>query len=105
MGEVRSVPQALADLAKIHDERGKDYGDDYMHIGKVLAGYFPEGITLKTPEEFNRFALWFFQVSKLGRYARCMTQGRGHPDSLDDNAVYAMLLQRFDSAVKAREEK
>jgi hypothetical protein len=97
MEEVKSVPQALSDLSQIHDQRGKDYGEDYLHIGEVLAGMFPDGLHLKNRADFNRFALLILIVTKAGRYATCLSQGRGHVDSLDDLSVYAQLLQRFDS--------
>lgn len=91
----RRVPQMLRDLARIHDERGATYGDNYKHGGLALLALFPEGITLRTEEEFNRFHLFVYLYGKLSRYARTVKSG-GHRDSLDDLAVYAMLLAEYD---------
>lgn len=105
MTAVKTVPQALADLGRIHDERGKDYGEDYLHIGEVLMGMFPDGLHLKTSVDFNRFALLLYCVTKTGRYAQCLAQGKGHEDSLDDLSVYAQLLQRFDAIVEKNKNR
>jgi hypothetical protein len=96
---VKSVPQAIRDLARIHDDRRSLYGDDYLHIGEVLAGIFPRGLVLRTSVDFNRFALVTDLVTKVSRYGRCMAKGQGHPDSLDDLSVYAQLLQHYDAMV------
>jgi len=90
-----TVPQRLVDLAKIFEDRQAIYGDNYMHIGEIMMGMFPSGLELKTADEFNRLHLFFHLVGKLTRYARAMPGG-GHDDSLDDEAVYAMLLRQFD---------
>jgi hypothetical protein len=96
---VKSVPDMLKDLSKIHAERSSIYGDDFMHIGEVLLGMFPNGLHLQTSEDFNRFALFLYQVTKLARYAQNMAKfSTGHPDSLDDIAVYSQLLQYFDTS-------
>lgn len=91
-----TVPERLAALGKIHQERGKVYGDDYKHFGKVLAGLFPEGLTLKTADDFTRFGLFVQMATKMNRYSRQFHNG-GHVDSLDDLAVYSQLLQDRDA--------
>jgi hypothetical protein len=60
---------------------------------------FPEGLTLKTEEEFNRFAIFLQIIHKNSRYANSMLSG-GHADSLDDITVYAQMLREFDSIKK-----
>lgn len=96
---VRTVPDRLTALGDLYRERNKLYGDNYKHFGKTLAGLFPHGITLQGAEQFNRFALFIQCVHKLSRYARGgMTEG--HPDSLDDNAVYSQLLSEYDELCK-----
>lgn len=102
MSEIKSVPQALADLAKIYEQRGCVYGDDFMHIGETLMGLFPSGVHLKDSVDFNRFALLVQCVTKVGRYAQCLTRGTGHEDSLNDLAVYSQLLQHFDSLAESK---
>ena len=90
-----SVPEKLRALAKIHDERGGLYGDNYKYGGMILLGLFPEGLHLETEEEFNRFHLLVYMAGKLSRYARMLKRG-GHRDSLDDLAVYSQLLAEYD---------
>ena len=99
---VKSVTQAIKDLARIHEDRRPLYGDDFLHVGEVMLGLFPRGLTLRTSVDFNRFVLLVHQVTKVSRYAQCMAKGQGHPDSLDDISVYAQLLQHFDSLVVER---
>jgi len=90
-----TVSKRLQELAKIHADRQKVYGDNYNHIGTVMMGMFPNGLELKSAEDFNRLHLFYHLVGKLSRYARQMPGG-GHDDSLDDTAVYAMILRQFD---------
>jgi hypothetical protein len=95
------VEKALRALAKIHADRHAVYGDDYLHAGEVMIGYFPQGLHLKTPEDFNRFVLFVHMSTKMGRYAQALVRGSGHPDSLDDLSVYAQLEQNSDSRARS----
>jgi hypothetical protein len=52
-------------------------------------------VELKSPSDFTRFALFAQAHGKLCRYAARFAAG-GHPDSLDDTAVYAQLLKFVD---------
>jgi len=90
----KSVPQRLQELVELHQTRGALYRDDYIVLGQVMAATFPEGLTLKTPEDFTRFHLFTLLHGKLGRYAK-LWEG-GHPDSLDDLSVYAQMLRKVD---------
>ena len=85
----------LSRIQEIYKERNALYGDNYKHFGKILLGMFPQGAVLNTEEEFNRFALFLNILHKLTRYARSINSG-GHADSLDDMAVYAMMLRETD---------
>jgi hypothetical protein len=60
-----------------------------------MAALFPEGVELKSPSDFTRFALFAQAHGKLVRYAARFAAG-GHPDSLDDTAVYAQILRFVD---------
>jgi hypothetical protein len=86
----------LGDLSKLFLERNALYKDNYKKFGNILVQMFPDGITLKSPEEFNRFALFLQIIHKQTRYAHSVLDG-GHADSLDDTSVYAQLLQEFDN--------
>lgn len=97
----KSVPQALADLGKLYEDRNAQYGSNYKFFGYVLSGMFPDGITLKTPEQFNRFALFLNVVHKCTRYARAMPD-EGHADSCDDICVYSAMLNEVDQEPKIK---
>ena len=95
----KSVPQALRDLGELYEERNKMYKNNYLNFGKQLVALFPDGLTLRTEEEFNRFALFMQLVHKLSRYAHSLLNG-GHDDSLDDTSVYAQMLREYDGLMK-----
>lgn len=96
MGVAKKVPQALADLGALYAQRNALYKDNYKHFGTTLIGIFPEGLNLKTAEDFNRFAIFVLMMSKLTRYGASVATG-GHADSLDDLAVYAQMLREYDT--------
>jgi hypothetical protein len=92
-----TVGERLRKLASLHEERGKVYGRDYHHTGEALAAFYPDGLTLKTPEDFRRFMIRCFMLAKLMRDAnQVMVSGRGHLDSLDDLAVYAQMARELE---------
>lgn len=84
--------EALADLFR---ERNKQYGDSFLDFGPMAQQMFPNGVDLKTPDDWNRFALFFMCMVKLHRYAMKFDSG-GQADSLDDLAVYAQMLAYVD---------
>lgn len=96
---VKKVPEALAALGKLFEERNALYKDNYKNFGRTLMGLFPNGITLTTEEQFNRFALFLQLVHKNSRYAHSIATG-GHADSLDDISVYSQMLQEYDADCK-----
>ena len=93
-----TVPDMLRNAAKIYDERNKMYGDNYKRFGPALNGLM-NGAVLKTPDDFNRFGLLVQIFSKVSRYCNMFDKG-GHDDSLDDIAVYVMMLKEIDSAAR-----
>lgn len=101
---VVSVPDRLQALGDLYRERNKLYGSNYKHFGHILVGMYPEGVTLKTAEEFNRFALLLQLMHKLTRYARSVNNG-GHLDSLDDLAVYAQMMAEYDDDIRGSQDQ
>lgn len=91
----KTVAQRLAKLSNLYAQRASVYGKDYQHLGQSLIGMFPDGLTLTTAEEFNRFALFIHVHGKVMRYAQTMLRG-GHEDSLDDVSVYAQMMRECD---------
>lgn len=99
---MRSIPRRLSSLGSLYDKRSSVYGDDYVHAGKILAGYFPRGITLKTPDEFRRFYMYVHMVGKMNRYAHAVARGEGHMDSLNDLSVYSQMTQETDDLAEGK---
>lgn len=99
------VPEALRKAAAIYEERNALYGDNYKHFGKVWTALFPDGTYYNGTEDevttANRLGILVQIVSKLTRYCAQFDNG-GHADSLDDLAVYAMMLQELDAEAKAK---
>jgi len=88
--------ERLRELAKLYRQKNKIYGDNYIYSGHFLAALFPQGLRLKKSEEFRRFYMFIHMLSKLDRYARAVSRGEGHHDSLSDLSVYSMMTQETD---------
>jgi hypothetical protein len=97
-----TVPELLMRAAKLYEQRNIVYGDNYKRFGPIMALLFPNGIELKTADDFNRFGIFVQVVAKMTRYAENFNRG-GHPDSLNDNSVYSMMLQELDCEIAWRE--
>lgn len=93
------VPARLRAAAAIYEERNALYGDNYMQFGKIMVLLFPNGIELKTVDDWNRMGVYVQKMAKVTRYAQQYRKG-GHADSLDDEAVYAMMLQEMDELIR-----
>lgn len=94
------VARELEVKASLFDERHKDYGDNYKRFGPMVHAMMKE-VSLKTPDDFNRFGILVQVFSKVSRYAMNFEKG-GHADSLDDLAVYAMMLKECDMEANNR---
>lgn len=97
------VPEALHQAAAIYEQRNALYGDNYKRFGKLLAALFPDGISIASAEDpvkaGNRLGVLIQILSKITRYCENFERG-GHADSLDDLAVYAMMLRELDEGIK-----
>lgn len=94
------VVTILKRAMRTHLERHRTYGaGDHDRYGAVCAVLFPEGLTLRTPEEFARFHLFSMIVAKLNRYSANYVSG-GHPDSVHDQGVYSFLLEAYDEGTR-----
>mgnify|MGYP003705232801 CR=1 FL=1 len=80
------------------------YGDNYRLVGKVMNNLFPDGITVKTVDDWNRLHLLFLSIVKITRYTNNFHNG-GHDDSLLDNIVYLSMLQEIDRECLDKEVK
>lgn len=95
--------QMLRDAAATFEERGKIYGDNWLRIGPMLAALFPQGVMLRSPEDFNRFHLFMLKCVKLTRYGVTWDQG-GHLDSIHDDVVYSAMLECLDRRIEETEK-
>jgi len=98
----KSVVGILEEARKTFEERGKVYGPTYKRHGDIMKALFPEGLTLETAEDFNRYHLLDLIVVKLNRYAVSFERGDTHIDSMHDLAIYGVMLEERDSAMEAR---
>ena len=89
----QSAPDFLEAAANTYRQRNKMYGTNYRHFGKVMSGLFPQGLELKTDEQWVRLGLVQNCVTKLGRY--CAKLESGHKDSARDLSVYAAMLEEM----------
>lgn len=89
------VGALLRECADTFDERNAVYGNNYAMVGKVMAALFPNGITLKTVDDHNRFHLFMLKIVKLTRYSINYDQG-GHADSAVDDIVYTAMVAGLD---------
>lgn len=89
------VSQLLGRLKQLYSERNAVYKDNYKMVGRIMAAMFPEGVTLKTVEDFNRWHIFELAIVKLSRYA-VQYQTGGHADSIEDKIVYLAMLAGID---------
>jgi len=82
--------QILEEMAKTYKQRNEIYGDNFMTMGPVMTALFPNGITLKTQQDFIVFHLLDWMVGKLTRF---VNTGMVHIDSIHDLAVYAAMIE------------
>ena len=85
----------LKQAIKTFGERNSVYQDGWVRHGAIMAAFFPDGLELKTPEDFARFHLFEMSVGKLNRYAANFEKG-GHQDSVHDGGIYSLILEMYD---------
>lgn len=86
---METADKILNQMLQIYNERGAEYGTNYTLIGDILQALYPDGITLKTPAEHNRFHIFSMVLLKATRLAKTNFT---HKDSALDMALYAAIL-------------
>ena len=86
--------------AELYAQRNLLYKDNYKRFGTVMTELFPDGLVLKNVHDFNRLGIFVQVIAKVTRYAAQFAAG-GHEDSLDDIAVYSMMLKELDAMAAA----
>lgn len=87
---MKNAADILAEMAETYRERNKVYGDNYKRVGAVMQAMFPDGVDLKTEEDFNVWHLFELMVVKMTRFAN---SDLSHEDSIHDLAVYAAMVE------------
>lgn len=91
------VAVQLEEKANLFSERAAVYGDNYKRHGAIVAQLMAtQSLDPTDVDAMNRFGVLTQIVSKITRYAENFNRG-GHDDSLDDIAVYAMMLKQLDN--------
>ena len=98
----RTVPEILEAAAATYRERNAIYGDNYKNTGAVMRALFPDGVTLVTADDFNRWCLFELVIVKLTRFTN---SGLTHIDSIHDAAVYAAMLESLTNTTKLETPK
>jgi len=96
--EARTPVECIEEALKTFRERNQSYGDNYLQHGRVMSALFPDGINLKTVEDWNRFGVMNMVVAKLTRYSQKWPHvDKGTIDSVHDMGVYSFMLESLDS--------
>lgn len=93
---LKSPDQILLDGAETYAVKNAEYGDNFRLFPRVMVALFPEGITLRTYEDWMRMQFFLLKVVKLTRYTQNIDAG-GHPDSIHDDMVYSAMLEAVDA--------
>lgn len=101
---MKTADEFLSEAAATFKSRNAVYGNNYLNVGAAMAALFPEGVSLKTANDHNRFHIFMLGIVKLSRYANNWGAG-GHADSMHDNTVYSAMLESIDAEVKAKGER
>jgi len=96
---MKTAEAYLREGADLYEERSAIYGNNWLLIGKMLEALFPEGVTLKTADDWNRMHLFIQMMTKVTRYSACWKEG-GHVDSSLDLTVYTSMLHALDQIIK-----
>ena len=101
---MHDAADVLRELADLFTKKNQGYGPTYHSQGKFMQALFPNGIELKTDDEFKRFAVLDLIAIKLQRYCNQFSDG-GHEDSALDLTVYASMLVEIDRMIKNRDKR
>lgn len=84
--------------ANTYRERNAVYGDNWRRISGAMAALFPDGLTVKTEDDWARLHFLLLTVVKQSRYANNFAKG-GHQDSVRDMTVYGAMLEAYDDNI------
>ena len=64
MNEFKDAGSILVEMGETFRERNKVYGDNYKRVGEVMSVLFPDGVELKTVEDYNIWHLFELMIVK-----------------------------------------
>ena len=88
--KMKTTAEILTEMADTFRARNAIYSDNYKNVGAVLIAMFPNGVQLKTQEDFTRWHLFELLIVKLTRFAN---SGLTHKDSIHDGTVYGAMVE------------
>jgi hypothetical protein len=94
------VLRLFEEMAEHFNMKSKMYGTNYGTAAKVMTILFPDGITLKTEEDFIKFDFMHWSICKLTRFAPNLD----HEDSIHDLAVYSTMMTAWIRVQEASRE-
>jgi len=94
---MKTTDQILSEAADTFRTRNANYKSNYLMVGQLMAALFPDGITLKTAHDHNRFHLFMLMMVKVSRYA--IQWNNPHQDSIRDACVYAAMVECVDAVI------
>lgn len=86
----KTVPELLRSMANTFEERNAGYKDNFKVVGAVMEALFPNGVELKTADDYNRWHLFELMIVKMTRFTN---SGLTHKDSIHDSAIYAAMVE------------
>lgn len=91
----QSVGDMLMELRDVFNRKQEEYGATHERHGNIMASFFPDGITLKTPSDFYLYHIFDLKIVKSNRIATAMSRDRIHKDSFVDDAIYSCMAVSF----------
>lgn len=89
--DASTVPSLMEEAAQTFRKRNAEYKDNKDNVGGVMLALFPEGIDLRTKEDYIKWHLFELMVVKMTRYAN---SGMTHKDSIHDLGIYAFMVEK-----------
>lgn len=87
----KTVPEIFEGNIQTYKERQATYGPTYRQYGQIMMGLFPNGLSVKDYDTWNRIGVVQACVTKLARYCNNLD----HIDSAHDLSVYAAILEEL----------
>lgn len=85
----QGAAEVLDEMASLFRERNANYKDNAVVVARVMQALFPNGVDLRTPNDYHVWHLFELMVVKLTRFTN---SGLRHEDSIKDLAVYAAMV-------------